>query len=300
MSDLHNEYDRRGRRNDLCNPPPGHPQTGPDLTPLQGRIEALLLAGDSDVGIEAVRYGAAAAAYLDVPVVMIAGNHEYYNGVFSDVLADLRNEAERYPNVYFLENATAELELGGARLRVLGCSLWTDYALNGDDGETIARSMRAAKDGLSDHWLIRQPHHEGGHEEGDDGAHTEVHEEEAHEEEVHGGEGLFTPQQALALHRRSKRWLERALAAPFEGTSIIMTHHGVSARSVPDVFKGSMLSPCFASNLDDLVAQSRVPLWLHGHTHFDVDYQLGNTRVVARQRGYPDESDKFRQLIVDL
>ena len=29
-------------------------------------------------------------------------------------------------------------------------------------------------------------------------------------------------------------------------------------------------------------------LWIHGHTHFNVDYKIGQTRVVTNQRGYVD------------
>ena len=29
-------------------------------------------------------------------------------------------------------------------------------------------------------------------------------------------------------------------------------------------------------------------LWIHGHTHFNVDYKIGQTRVITNQRGYVD------------
>lgn len=31
-------------------------------------------------------------------------------------------------------------------------------------------------------------------------------------------------------------------------------------------------------------------LWIHGHTHHNVDYRIGPTRVLTNQRGYaPDD-----------
>lgn len=272
MSDLHNEFDRRGRRNDLIAPPAGHPQTGPDLRALKGKADVLLLAGDTDIGREAVRYGAAAAKYLDLPVVMIAGNHEYYDGIYGEVLNDLCAAADKRTKVHFLENRSAELDFADARLRVLGGTLWTDYALDGDDRLAVEQAMRAAADGMTDHWIIRQD-----------------------------GDGrLFTPQEALKLHQHSRGWLEAKLAETFDGITVVMTHHGVSARSQPPRFKGSALGACFTSNLDELVAQSRVPLWVHGHTHYSVDYMIGDTRVVAHQRGYPGEAGQFEPLIIEL
>jgi hypothetical protein len=36
--------------------------------------------------------------------------------------------------------------------------------------------------------------------------------------------------------------------------------------------------------MDDLIGQ--VDLWVHGHTHNAVDYQVGQGRVVSNPRGY--------------
>jgi hypothetical protein len=42
--------------------------------------------------------------------------------------------------------------------------------------------------------------------------------------------------------------------------------------------------------LDYLIERSGVPLWVHGHTHFNVDYQIGSTRILTNQRGYPSQT----------
>jgi hypothetical protein len=45
----------------------------------------------------------------------------------------------------------------------------------------------------------------------------------------------------------------------------------------------------------------RVPLWIHGHTHYCVDYEVAGTRVVSNQRGYPDQETGFDPaLVVDI
>jgi hypothetical protein len=70
---------------------------------------------------------------------------------------------------------------------------------------------------------------------------------------------------------------------------VVVTHHGPSVRSIPPYHAGSPLNPAFVSKLDALVESSGVPLWVHGHTHYNVDYKIGSTRVLTNQRGYPDE-----------
>ena len=74
--------------------------------------------------------------------------------------------------------------------------------------------------------------------------------------------GDFTPEQSIALHQASRDWL------------------------------GNPLSPAFASNLDELVAQA--DYWLHGHVHDALDYRIGRARVLANPGGYPHERGGFR------
>ena len=73
-------------------------------------------------------------------------------------------------------------------------------------------------------------------------------------------------------------------------TNVIISHHAPSYRSVSSRFRGSLLNPGFASNLDEEfyegAFQEDVPLWIHGHVHSSFDYRLNNTRVVCNPRGY--------------
>lgn len=34
----------------------------------------------------------------------------------------------------------------------------------------------------------------------------------------------------------------------------------------------------------------RSALWIYGHTHESVDFNIGGTRIVSNPRGYPDAS----------
>ena len=91
------------------------------------------------------------------------------------------------------------------------------------------------------------------------------------------------------LHCESVAWLQGALAKCDHARTVVVTHHAPSARSEAPYHANSPLKPAFASDLDSMVKHSGVRLWIHGHTHFNVDYMLGSTRVLTNQRGYPDE-----------
>ena len=46
-----------------------------------------------------------------------------------------------------------------------------------------------------------------------------------------------------------------------------------------------------------------INLWVHGHTHHNVDYMLGSTRVITNQRGYTgfELCKNFnKQLIIEI
>ena len=100
----------------------------------------------------------------------------------------------------------------------------------------------------------------------------------------------FTPNQSMALHRVSREWLAGALAKPFDGPTVVITHHAPSSRSVHAKYAGDLLSAAFASNLESLMGKDRTAFWLHGHVHHSFDYELRGTRVVCNPRGYSPHS----------
>ena len=212
--------------------------------------DLLIIAGDIHHGAEAI----AAFADWPVPVLYVHGNHEAYHAQYPQVVDDIgRNAQASGAHVRHLENAVV-IEGG---VRFLGCCLWTDYALQqeGTAPLTLDAAMEQAGKILFDHRVITMP----------DGA-------------------LFTPQDALQLHRRSRAWLEQQLAQRFDGKTVVITHHGPHPQSIHERFAGSPLNPGFISDLTPLLAQA--DLWVHGHVHDSFDYTVAGCRVVTNPRGY--------------
>lgn len=191
----------------------------------------------------------AVEAFADwpVPVVLLNGNHEFYGSSPGAVGAALAAASAQAPNVHYLENR-AWIHQG---VRFLGCCLWTDYDLYGGS----ANAMVAAERILMDHRRIRLNDH-----------------------------FPFSPRHALEMHRASVAWLSDQLATPFNGKTVVCSHHGPSAKSTHPSFANDPLNPCFMSKLDALVEQA--DLWIHGHVHNSFDYAAGRSRVVVNPRGY--------------
>jgi predicted phosphodiesterase len=196
------------------------------------------------------------------PVVLIAGNHEFYGFDHDAERARGRVAAGRHAHVHLLERAT--LVIGDVRF--CAATLWTDYDLTGDRAGSLAMANRV----ISDHRVIA------------DGPH------------------LFSAERAREEHLISHAWLTAVLAEPWPGRTVVVTHHAPSAKSLSGRFAGHPANAAFASDLDDLVAQADV--WIHGHTHRATDYRLGRCRVINNPRGYvPRESTGFRaDFVVDI
>ena len=212
--------------------------------------DVVVLAGDIAVGVDGLRW--AATHFEDKPIIYVAGNHEYYGGRFDAVLGELRQVSAEL-GIHFLENSEVVLaDRTGDKVRFLGCTLWTDFLLFGPAMRTLC--LNAARRALNDFRCIE-----------------------------HDGRSLL-PEQTMQWHEQHIQWLSTRLKAPFEGKTVVVTHHLPSARSVAPRYQFDRLSACFASELDQLFGS--MVTWIHGHTHDSFDYEHGGTRVVCNPRGY--------------
>ena len=98
-----------------------------------------------------------------------------------------------------------------------------------------------------------------------------------------------------------QQWLRQALAEPFDGTTVVVTHFAPSLRSSDQRYGLTPGTAGFCNSLDALLP--RAQLWLHGHLHCQHDYVAGGCRVVANTLGYAakGEQEAFReQLVLDV
>jgi Icc-related predicted phosphoesterase len=204
---------------------------------------------------------------MEIPIVMVLGNHEHYRRCLPEQVEDARSVASAF-RIHLLENA--ETVIGGVRF--IGATLWTDYKLFGDYGQAAA--MQAAQIALTDHRLITwslEP------------------------------ERRFQPDDALSLHMQSRHYLMGAMQVPFRGPTVIVTHHAPHRNSVARRFRSHILSAAFASDLTPIIAAGRPAMWIHGHTHDSFDYRVGTTRILCNPNGYGTENKAFDpRLVVEI
>ena len=77
------------------------------------------------------------------------------------------------------------------------------------------------------------------------------------------------------------------MAAPFDGPTVVLTHHAPHPASLWDPHAD--LRWCYASDLTDLIQRRRPDLWVHGHIHTGADYKVEATRIVSNPKGHVEE-----------
>ena len=93
------------------------------------------------------------------------------------------------------------------------------------------------------------------------------------------------------------------LSKPWEGKTVVITHHAPHKNSIHPKFATDQLTPAFASDLTDIISNFDIDLWIHGHMHDAADYSVYGTRVLCNPMGYPrtSEPDDFNpNLILEI
>ncbi|OAI14375.1 metallophosphoesterase [Methylomonas lenta] len=181
---------------------------------------------------------------INKPVVYVAGNHEFYNSEYHQVMAMLRQECAG-SNIQFLDKD--EFIFQGVRF--LGCTLWSDLFIQGEE-----KSVAIGKT-LNDFRKVR-------------------FKEEA-----------FNQTHFSALHQESKSWLEKQLALPFKGKTVVVTHHAPTEWSWIDT-PNALKKMAYCNDLKPLFHEYEIAAWFHGHVHNLGDYRIADARILSNTRGY--------------
>lgn len=207
------------------------------------------------------------------PVLFVPGNHEYDAQDFDLAHERLQEACTRLGIVFLERRVVTAAELLGAHapaLRFVGTTLWSDFdALNpvvqggsGSLGQLLQardKAFRAANFYLRKTGTTR------------------------------AGQPMLAEQlreQALVC----QAWLREALATPFDGATVVITHFAPSLRSADPRYGMVPGTAGFCNVLDALLPCAQ--LWLHGHLHSPSDYVQHGCRVVANPRGYAHKGEQ--------
>jgi predicted phosphohydrolase len=185
-------------------------------------------------------------------IIMIPGNHSYYNstGIWG-------NEKKFWNNHYLPENvayADDEVVTVGDIVFVCSC-MWTDFH------HSDPKAMERATYQMNDFRLIY------------------VEPEESLRRPI-------TPEMTVARHLHSVAFIRGALEKHRGKRCVVVTHHAPSPRSISLQYQGDSLNPAFFTDLTNLILEYQPLTWVHGHMHDSQRYHIGQTQIICNPLGY--------------
>ena len=183
-----------------------------------------------------------------MPVIFVPGPHDYYGTVLPIERVRARRAAA-FADVHLLDGA----ECGITGVRFVGCTLWSDFLLLGEERRRAAMHATLFE---SRWWIMTGPNLRW----------------------------RLRPEAAADMHAWDLAGLERRLARPHPGPTVVVTHHAPSALSLPPSARNDAASGAIASDLSALIGRASPDLWVHGAVPEPVDYRLGRTRILANPR----------------
>ena len=232
-------------------------------------------------------------------VVYVMGNHEHYHGEFNETVTILKREL-KFPNLQILDNQVWDYH---GEYRFVGGTLWTD--MNNEDDVTLQhirgmmndfRCVYNEKNQVTYKKFVPIYDENGVHKLGEDGKPT-------FQAEFSTRTGAFTPQDAVAEHKKMLRLIEKSYDPQMK--MIVVGHHAPSKASThPRYADETLMNGGYSSDLNQfMMDHPMIKLWTHGHTHEDFDYMIGTTRVSCNPRGYinyEDRADRFELKFIEV
>ena len=214
--------------------------------------ELLVLGGDIDSRWEALqRFGD-----WPVPVLMVAGNHEFDGREVGEAWPALRARCDQLGITLLERESLVRTDADGTRIRFVATVRWCDFDLFGDTGRATAmraagyymRIMRSTRRGVA-----------------------------------------FDPEGVREEALACREWLAAELAKTGDwDRTVALTHFAPSLRSA-DPRYGAQPGTASFCNADDALLPF-ASTWIHGHLHcrhdYLVDHAGGRTRVVCNARGH--------------
>lgn len=220
--------------------------------------ELLVLAGD----IDSTWAGLSQFARWPVPVIFVAGNHEFDRRELNEAWPLLRDRCASLGITLLEKQSWLFTSRAGLRVRFLCTTRWCDFDVFG--AAHRAKAQRAAS------YFVKVM------------------------QATQNGQ-VFNPAAVREEALRCKTWLSRELnqAQGAWDRTVVVTHYAPSLKSADPRYGHQPTSASFCNADDDLLPLA--DLWLHGHLHCRHDYLLEHpgraTRVVCNARGHEPKGE---------
>lgn len=226
-------------------------------------VDIVILAGDIGNKFQAMNF---IKPILDkgIVVIYVLGNHEYYNEntqplTIAEIKAGWKERSDKNPNLHVLDNDAVVVH----GIKFIGSTAWTKLT-----PEKFLKSEVNAELGMSsDFKKIMKTKLMKGYV-------------------IIRGKPI-TVEHYQELHNQDIAYIKEEIAKPFNGKKVLITHHPLTKESNnPEYPTDCFNFQLFCSEYDELIAQSDLDYYFHGHVHHSCQYFLGKTMVDCNAYGY--------------
>lgn len=187
-----------------------------------------------------------------MPVILVAGNRDYYRSSICEGAREAFARAGEFPNVHLLSRSG--VMVGG--IRFFGATLWGDTELLVSQRLALFFARREAEDAMKIK-MSKRPLKR------------------------------FSSTHLEALSGQDRNFLRRALRKSNGGTTIVLTHHAPSQKSLPPELLAEARCANRVGELEAEIQRHQPAVWVHGNLNNRSDYSIAATRVICNPRGYP-------------
>lgn len=98
--------------------------------------------------------------------------------------------------------------------------------------------------------------------------------------------GLFLPKNFNDEHIKCLSFIKQKVKESSAKNIVVVTHHVPTFKAVALHHRSSKLNDAFACELGDFIVDSPIDYWIYGHSHTNIDIEIGNTKILSNQLGY--------------
>lgn len=204
---------------------------------------------------------------MKCPMYYTPGNHEFYDGVRRNITMDqqidsMREQCDKLNQVHFLYNEGKDIR--GTKFSIFGSPWFTDFRWHPDKSEIPHIAKSIADYGTT---LVG----------------------------FEGSSRGLSPEDHIELHQTAvdalEKWARETIKRKRQ--MIIMTHWAPSIACAhkdysPTGLIASYFSTDYLERNHDIFPKGTQ--WIHGHTHWNTSFNIGNVEVSSNQLGYKGES----------
>ncbi len=97
---------------------------------------------------------------------------------------------------------------------------------------------------------------------------------------------LLNTEEFNQMHDYCIEFIRKSITESTAKHIVVVTHHLPTFGVVAPCHKGSVLNSAFANKYGNMIADSKIDAWIYGHSHTNIDIEIGQTKVLCNQMGY--------------